>query len=201
MSTSSVPAHYADTSSFSYHVDAAFYDRLDHYRDSFGEDWPAPEPVTLAQATAFLVREARLIDEGRFNDWLDLFADDCLYWVPVTSGGGEPRTEVSHAFDDRRRLTDRVYWLRTGLAYSQIPASRTVRIVGNVEVLDDVGGDTLVRSNFIINEFRAGVTKTYSGWYGHVLTRDGDGDGWKIRLKQANLLDSEQYHENLTIVF
>ena len=71
--------------------------------------------------------------------------------------------------------------------------------MGSTEILEDASGDTLVRSNFIINEFRAGVTKTYSGWYGHVLTRDGD--GWKIRLKQVNLLDSEQYHENLTIVF
>ncbi|MBI4900843.1 MAG: aromatic-ring-hydroxylating dioxygenase, partial [Actinobacteria bacterium] len=79
MNTSSIPAQYADTSSFSYHVDAAFYDRLDHYRDSFGEDWPAPDAATLADVTAFLIREARVIDEGRFNDWLDLFTDDCLY--------------------------------------------------------------------------------------------------------------------------
>jgi len=50
MSTSSTPAEYADTSSFSYHVDRAFYDRLDHYRDRFGEDWPTPEPATHTQA-------------------------------------------------------------------------------------------------------------------------------------------------------
>lgn len=199
MSAARIPEEYADTSAWSYHVDSAFYDRIDQYRATFAEDWPAPESADYARAASFLTQEARLIDEGRFNDWLDLFTDDCLYWVPVTSGGGDPRTEVSHAFDDRRRLTDRVYWLRTGLAYSQIPASRTRRIVGNVEVLDDPSGDTLVRSNFVINEFRAGVAKSYAGWYGHVLAATGD--GWRIRLKVANLLDSEQYHENLTIVF
>ena len=119
--------------------------------------------------------------------------------MPVTPGGGDPRTEVSHAFDDHRRLTDRVYWLRTGLAYSQIPASRTRRLVGNVETIDDVDGTRLVRSTFLLEEFRAGVTKSYAGWYGHVL-RQESGD-WVVRLKMANLIDSEQYHENLTLVF
>ncbi|ABL80350.1 MULTISPECIES: aromatic-ring-hydroxylating dioxygenase subunit beta [unclassified Nocardioides] len=195
----SIPAEYTDTSSFSYHVDADFYADLDRFRAMFVEDWPDADPADLTGTASFLTREARLIDEGRFNDWLELFSDDCLYWVPVTAGGGDPRTEVSHAFDDRRRLTDRVYWLRTGLAYSQIPASRTRRLVGNVEVLDEPSGARLVRSNFIVNEFRAGVTKTYAGWYAHVLTPAAE--GWRIRMKQANLLDSEQYHENLTIVF
>lgn len=194
-----LPTQYEDTSAWSYHVDTDFYADLELFRDRFAEDWPAAGSADLAEASAFLTQEARLIDEGRFNHWLDLFNDDCLYWVPVTAGGGDPHTEVSHAFDDRRRLTDRVYWLRTGLAYSQIPASRTRRLVGNVEVVDEPSGLRLVRSNFVINEFRAGVTKSYAGWYAHVLTQvEGE---WRIRLKQANLLDSEQYHENLTIVF
>ncbi len=197
--TTSIPARYADTSAWSYHIDADYYAELDRLRDQFAQDWPEASAEELTRTGSFLFREARLIDEGRFNDWLELFSDDCLYWVPVTSGGGAPRTEVSHAFDDRRRLTDRVYWLRTGLAYSQIPASRTRRLIGNVELLEEASGERLVRSNFVIHEFRAGVTKTYAGWYGHVLT-PGEA-GWRIRLKQVNLLDSEQYHENLTIVF
>lgn len=194
-----VPEQFQDTKNNSYHVDAEFYDDLDRFRELFEEDWPHADIADWYQATGFLTREARLIDEGRFNDWLDLFAGDALYWVPVTAGGGEPRTEVSHAFDDHRRLTDRVYWLRTGLAYSQLPASRTRRLIGNVETIDDTEGLRLVRSSFIVNELRAGTAKTYTGWYGHVL--NSDGDDWRIRMKMVNLLDSEQYHENLTLVF
>ena len=130
-----LPGQYADTSAWSYHIDEDYYAELVRIRALFDEDWPQPDPTALHEATTFLTREARLIDEGRFNHWLELFSDDCLYWVPVTSGGGEPRTEVSHAFDDRRRLTDRVYWLRTGLAYSQIPATRTRRVISNVTCL------------------------------------------------------------------
>jgi 3-phenylpropionate/cinnamic acid dioxygenase small subunit len=195
-----IPARYADTSSWSYHIDGDYYRELRRQSELLREDWPAATTDELVQAASFLAREARLVDEGRFNDWLDLFTDDCLYWVPVTAGGGDPTTEVSHAFDDRRRLTDRVYWLRTGLAFSQIPASRTRRVIGNVETtVDPTTQERLVRSNFVVHEFRAGVTKTYPGWYGHVL-RPTDG-GWEIKLKQANLLDSDQIHENLTLVF
>lgn len=195
-----IPAEYADTSSWSYHVDASYYEELARQSALLREDWPEAGVDELVRAQSFLAREARLIDEGRFNDWLEQFTDDCLYWVPVTPGGGDPTVEVSHAFDDRRRLTDRVYWLRTGLAFSQIPASRTRRVVGNVETtVDPATGEHLVRSNAVVHEFRAGVTKTYPGWYGHVLRATGD--GWRIRVKQVNLLDSDQYHENLTLVF
>ncbi|MFJ9388775.1 aromatic-ring-hydroxylating dioxygenase subunit beta [Nocardioides sp. NPDC101246] len=190
---------YADTSSWSYYMDADYYSELARLRELFDDDWPESEPAVLHEATAFLSREARLIDEGRFNHWLELFSDECLYWVPITPGGGDPQTEVSHAFDDRRRLTDRVYWLRTGLAYSQIPASRTRHLISNVEVLDVAPGSRLVRSNFAVYEFRAGATKVYAGWYAHALVQTEQ--GWRIKVKRANLLDSEQYHENLTLVF
>lgn len=194
------PAEYLDTSSWSYHIDEQYYQELARQSALLREDWPEASTNEIIEAQSFLTREARLIDEGRFNDWLDQFTDDCLYWVPVTAGAGDPTVEVSHAFDDRRRLTDRVYWLRTGLAFSQIPASRTRRVISNVEAtLDPSTGEWLVRSNFIVHEFRAGVTKTYPGWYGHVLRSSGE--DWQIKLKQANLLDSDQIHENLTLVF
>jgi 3-phenylpropionate/cinnamic acid dioxygenase small subunit len=195
-----IPAGYADTSSWSYHVDEHYYRELARQSTLLREDWPDSTIDEIVQAQSFLAREARLIDEGRFNDWLEQFTDDCLYWVPITAGAGDPAVEVSHAFDDRRRLTDRVYWLRTGLAFSQIPASRTRRVIGNVETtVDPSTGERLVRSNFAVYELRAGVTKIYSGWYGHILRESGD--GWQIKLKQANLLDSDQIHENLTLVF
>lgn len=195
-----IPAEYADTSSWSYHVDEHYYQELARRSSLLREDWPEAGTDEVVRAQSFLSREARLIDEGRFNDWLAQFSDDCLYWVPVTAGGGDATVEVSHAFDDRRRLTDRVYWLRTGLAFSQIPASRTRRVIGNVETtVDPSTGERLVRSNFVVHEFRAGVTKIYPGWYGHVLRPIGD--GWQIMLKQVNLLDSDQLHENLTLVF
>lgn len=189
---------HSDTSRWSFHVDDDFYAALADYVHRFAEDWPAAELHVLAEATRLLVHEARVLDEGRFDEWLTLFTENCLYWVPVVPGGGDPTREVSHAFDDRRRLTDRIYWLGTGLAFCQIPPSRTRRLLGNIEVLDGADHTRLVRSNFTVHEVRGGQQRTYAGWYGHVLTPSPG--GWRIRLKQVNLLDSDQGHENLTLM-
>jgi len=199
MSTQST-TDFTDTSRYSYYVQSEFYDELERLNQVFDQEWPDADADALARVQSFLARESRLIDTARLNEWLDLYTDECLYWLPITAGGGNPRSEVSHAFDDRRRLTDRVYWLRTGLAYSQLPASRTRRLITNIETTTDtVTGARLVRSNFAIHEFRAEVTKIYSGWYAHVLQETSE--GLKIQVKQINLLDSEQLHENLTLVF
>lgn len=193
------PSQYADTSRYSYHVDETWYEELKIFTNTLGQDWPGGDQEALQEVQAFLTKEARLIDEARFNHWLELFTPDSLYWVPVLPGGPDPDFELSHTFDDFRRLSDRVYWLRTGLAFSQLPASRTRRLITNIEVLPDPTSEhTFVRANFIVTEFRAGVTKIYSGWYGYVLVRTNE--GLAIRVKQVNLLDSEQGHENLTLV-
>lgn len=187
-----------DTDRWSYYLGLDFYRQLDGLQESWAQDWPPAEPMVRLETEGVLAREARLVDEGLFNEWVQLFTEECLYWVPITPGGGDPRSEVSYSFDDRRRLTDRVYWLRTGLAFCQIPQSRTRRLITNVEVLDQPQL-RLVRSNFVIYEYRAGVHRSYAGWYGHALERRGD--EWRIAVKQANLLDSEQGHDNLTIIF
>ena len=115
----------ADTDRWSYYLDHDYYRDLVETARSWSDDWPTADALVRSECEAVLAREARLIDEARFNEWLELFTDRCLYWVPITPGGGDPRTEVSYSFDDRRRMADRVYWLRTGLAFCQIPQSRT----------------------------------------------------------------------------
>lgn len=192
------PPDGGDTDRWSHYVGLDFYRRLDGMVESWSQDWPPAEAMVRLETEGVLAREARLVDDGQFNEWVRLFTEECLYWVPITPGGGDPRREVSYAFDDRRRLTDRVYWLRTGLAFCQIPQSRTRRLITNVEVLDTTRY-RLVRSNFVIYEYRAGVHRSYAGWYGHALQRRGD--EWRIAVKQVNLLDSEQGHENLTLIF
>ena len=91
--------------------------------------------------------------------------------MPATPGGGDPRREVAISFDDRRRMEDRIFRLRTGYAWSQAPKSRTVRMVSNVEAILDRTSATvrMVRSNFLISEFRPDGVRFLSGWCGHRL--------------------------------
>jgi 3-phenylpropionate/cinnamic acid dioxygenase small subunit len=144
-------------------------------------------------------REARILDQVQFEAWLDLYTPECLYWVPSTSGGGDPRTEIAVMFDDRRRLEDRIYRLRTGVAWSQAPLSRTTRMVSNVEVFRCAGADQrMVRSNFLISEFLPDEIRTLTGWAGHRF-RKVDGV-WLISAKQVNLLNCDQCIRNPSII-
>ena len=103
-------------------------------------------------------------------------------------------------FDDRRRLEDRVYRLRTGFAWSQAPASRTVRLITNVEVFASASDDArMLRSNFLISEFWGDETHLLAGWAGHRVVRSGD--GWKIQAKQVNLINCDQSIRNPSIIF
>jgi len=184
----------------SHYVTDAFYDDLVRDFSDWQEDDRTVGDVNLREACrAFLEREARLLDNHQYSDWLALFVDECLYWVPATPHGGDPRREVAVCLDDRRRMEDRVYRLNTGAAWSQIPASRTVRMVSNVEPFQSgADGVLMVRSHFMINEFRAGEGRSLAGWCGHRL-RQLD-DGFEILVKQVNLLECDQNLRNPSII-
>ncbi len=182
------------------YVSEAFYeDLVENFSDWQRDDHLIDDPALRDSCRMLLEREARLLDQHRYEDWLGLFADECIYWLPATPEGGDPRREVTVSFDDRRRLEDRVFRLRTGYAWSQIPVSRTVRLVSNVEVFATEQDQVLmVRSNFLINEFRAGESRTLAGWCGHRLRRNGG--GLEIEVRQVNLIECDQNLRNLSII-
>src|SRR5882672_11845035 len=86
-------------------------------------------------AVEFLYREARLADEARYAEWLALWTDDGVYWVPATTDPtADPQKHLSHIYDNRARLDTRVKLLQTGHRYSQEPASLMRRLISNIEV-------------------------------------------------------------------
>jgi len=182
-----------------YVTDALYRELIANFSDWQRDDLAITDPAEREQFRMLLEREARLLDQLRYEDWLNLFARECIYWVPATPHAGDPRHEVSVMFDDRRRLEDRVYRLRTGFAWSQAPASRTVRMIGNVEVFATQRDNVrMVRSNFLISEFWGDETRILTGWSGHRLaSRDGR---WEIVAKQVNLIDCDQSIRNPSII-
>jgi 3-phenylpropionate/cinnamic acid dioxygenase small subunit len=184
----------------SHYVTDAFYRELmANFSDWQRDELIVADPATRDQFRSLLEREARLLDQLRYEHWLALFAPECIYWVPATPNAGDPRREVAVMFDDRRRLEDRVYRLRTGFAWSQAPASRTVRLLTNVEVFATARDDVrMVRCNFLIHEFWGDETRFLSGWSGYRFAQT-DG-GWKIVAKQVNLLECDQSIRNPSII-
>jgi 3-phenylpropionate/cinnamic acid dioxygenase small subunit len=189
-----------DPSRSSYYVSDALYRRLiESFADWQRDDLAVADPAVRDQFRQLLERDARLLDQLRFDEWLALFAPECIYWVPATPSGGDPRREVAISFDDRRRMEDRIYRLRTGYAWSQAPKSRTVRMISNVEVFATAeAAARMVRSNFMISEFRPDGTRVLSGWCGHrFVLRAGT---WEIEVRQVNLIDCDQNLRNPSIV-
>ena len=123
-------------------------------------------------ATAFLYLEARLADEARYAEWLALWADDAVYWVPATTDpAADPDTHISHAYDNRARLETRVRMLQTGHRLSQEPASQMRRLISNVEVTPGDGGELVAESNFILGELALQAGRELHWWIGRTAHR------------------------------
>jgi len=146
----------------------------------------------------FLYREAELLDERRFDEWLGLFSYDLVYWLPANELE-DPRRSVSIVYDDRLRLTERVRRLQRGTAPSLQPPSRTCHIVGNVRVADDGSGGLLVTSRCLVAELRVGREQLYAASVEHYLV-DGD-DGLRIAEKVVRLSRRDVPLGNLSFLF
>jgi 3-phenylpropionate/cinnamic acid dioxygenase small subunit len=124
----------------------------------------SPDTTVDRQAVAdFLYLEARLADEGRYEEWEALWTDDGLYWIPAGGDDPDPQRQLSFAYDNRARIASRVRQLLAGTHHTQVPPSRTRRLIGNIELLDRSGDQLTVGSNFLLTEYRRGTLTLWSG--------------------------------------
>jgi 3-phenylpropionate/cinnamic acid dioxygenase small subunit len=152
-----------------------------------------------AECEQFLIHEARLLDEARFDEWLALFTADAWYWVPAEPGQASPRDTISLIYDDRRLLETRVRRLASPRIYSQEPRSRTSRIIANVTIEEAEGAACTVRSKFQLLEYRREEQRTFGGTCFHRLVRGGN--GIQIAWKRVDLVNCDAPHEGLVVPF
>jgi benzoate/toluate 1,2-dioxygenase subunit beta len=128
-------------------------------------------------AVEFIHREARLADEARYAEWLALWTDDAVYWVPATTDpAADPDKHLSHIYDNRGRLETRIKLLQTGHRYSQEPASPMRRLIANIEVAPAENGELVADSNFALAELAIQARREMHWWVGrakHRLRRVG----------------------------
>src|SRR5882757_9329743 len=165
-----------DPSVSSYYVNEQLYQRLvDSFTDWQRDDLAVDDASERDRLRMLIEQEARLLDQLRFDEWLAMYAPECIYWVPGTPQAGDPRREIAISFDDRRRMEDRIYRLRTGYAWSQAPKSRTVRMISNVEVFATAERTVrMVRSNFLFFFQAVDGIRDLSGWCGHRFAQRDD---------------------------
>jgi 3-phenylpropionate/cinnamic acid dioxygenase small subunit len=160
----------------------------------------------------FVHLEALLLDERRFEEWLDLFSDDVHYWMPTRSvryereghrEHSEPG-EVAHFDEDKRGLEERVTRLRSGMAWAEDPPSRTRHLFTNVMVeAGDAGDDYLVRTNFVL--YRGRLQREVDLFVGvreDILRRSpGAEHGWLIARRKVTLDQTVLLAKNLSVFF
>ena len=156
--------------------------------------------IDLRACEAFLIEEARLLDEGQFDAWLALFTPDARYWVPSQPAQTSPFDTVSLMYDDRRLLETRVRRLADPRIYSQEPRSRTSRIVTNVNLGPDSSEPgQIVRSKFILVEYRRETQRLFAGTFTHRLV--GDGGTPRIAMKRVDLVNCDAPLDGLVVPF
>lgn len=149
------------------------------------------------RCTELLFREARLLDRVKLREWLELLDDEVVYWVPLNEEYADPEAELNIIYDDRRRLGVRVDRLEGGDAISQMPPSRTARLVGNITIARSDGGYA-TESTFVLYELRSGDNQLLAGRYFHELVeRDGE---LKIRRKTVELVTRTEPLFNVTFL-
>jgi 3-phenylpropionate/cinnamic acid dioxygenase small subunit len=148
-------------------------------------------PVTDTELIRFVILEARLIDEKRFDEWYALFADDAYYWVPASPGQRDPLNHNSLAYEDKLLLQLRIERLKSPLAYSQKPASRCHHLLQtpDVEKRDAERGEYLTRTQLIYTETRGDDSQRYAATAWHTLVWADE--RLRIRLKRVDILNCD----------
>jgi benzoate/toluate 1,2-dioxygenase beta subunit len=146
----------------------------------------------------FLIEEAALLDDRRFEDWLALYDDDAYYWAPVLADAAVRGLALAHYDEDRIQMQARVKRLQQPTAYSEQPPMRAVRLVGNVRILETLPDDAVrVGSRLIVHTFRnsaviADMRAVHAAAVQHLLRPRGA--GFRIGWKRIDLVDAQGSH-------
>lgn len=169
----------------------------------------------------FLYREARLLDERRFHEWLDLLTDDIRYWMGSRSNRYPKWSKAIAILDPDRYVEDdltkedelaifdetketlsqRVARLDTGMAWAEDPPSRSRHLITNIEVeASNTRSEVKVYSNFIVYRSRAETEQDFYVGARQDMLRRVDG-AWKIARRKIILDQNVLTAKNVSIFF
>ncbi|WP_270255678.1 benzoate 1,2-dioxygenase small subunit [Kocuria marina] len=140
----------------------------------------AERTSTIEAVKAFLYKEARLLDDRRFDEWIECYHPDSQYWMPAWDDNGEltedPQREISLIYyDNRGGIEDRVFRIKTDRSSAtSLPEPRTGHNITDVEILETNGSELKVRFNWFTLYYRYNTTDTYFGYSLYTLDMSGD---------------------------
>ena len=161
----------------------------------------------------FLYHEAELLDERRYEEWLELFAEDAQYFMPMRRNvpHDEPEREFTRAgfdvnwFDEGKdTLTRRVKQILTGIHWAEEPPSRICHMISNVQVViapsGSASGEVTVKSRFLVYRNRVETETDFLVGKREDVLRRVNG-GWQIARRKIILDQNVLLAKNLTVFF
>jgi 3-phenylpropionate/cinnamic acid dioxygenase small subunit len=167
---------------------------------------PAAQQALWFELMQFYIREAWLLDERKFTEWLDLFTDDVLYFMPRRKNVLRrelhreltPLGDLAILEEDKRYLQMRVARLDTGMAWAEDPPSRTRHLIGNLEVSARADGEVEARTAFLVYRSHLETdSQLLSGCREDVL-RKVDG-AWRVARRTIVLDANVLLDKNLSV--
>jgi 3-phenylpropionate/cinnamic acid dioxygenase small subunit len=166
------------------------------------------------EVEAFLYQEAELLDERRYEAWLDLFTEDAHYFMPMRRNvpHDEPEREFTRAgadvnwFDEGKdTLTRRVKQILTGIHWAEEPPSRICHLISNIQILatapaGPAPAEVTVKSRFLVYRNRVETETDFLVGKREDLLRRANG-GWKIARRRIVLDQNVLLAKNLTVFF
>lgn len=144
---------------------------------------------TLREIEQFLYRQSELLDNKLWQDYIDLFTDDGVYWMPVTPDQTEWEGSPSIFAEDKYMMEVRMGRVTHPTAWSQVPMWTTSHVLGNVVIESDSGEHWIVRSRFHMMELRRDTVRHFGGAYRHTLVRQrGE---LKIKLQRVDMFNAQ----------
>lgn len=131
--------------------------------------------ITLQEAIEFIWTEADLLDRRAYDQWLDLWADDGLYIIPIEVGIDDYATVLNYIYDDATLRRMRVTRLTSSQSLSAETVAETVRTVSRF-VRTGGGADSIkLRAAQHLAEYKRGTHRLVPATLEIELRRDGDG--------------------------
>lgn len=150
--------------------------------------------LVVLEISQFLNHEAKLLDEGRLTEWVDLLTEDVVYYSPQTEFVDKPNTALdeigAHHFNENKvSIQNRIDWLLSGFNSSDLPSAKRLRLISNVQLLEKTGDEFVVESAFLLTQVRwTAATAQFSGRRVDRLRRTGE--RWQIAARTVYLTNA-----------
>jgi 3-phenylpropionate/cinnamic acid dioxygenase small subunit len=141
------------------------------------------------QVEQFLFHQAELLDTKNWHAYIDLFADEGVYWMPARLEQTEWLDSASIFAEDRQLMSVRMGRITHPNAWSQAPLWETNHVLGSVVVEELTETRIRVRSRFQVLELRRDQLRSLAGAYRHTLLRQGE--DFKIELQRVDLMNAQ----------